>query len=384
LTKTMINSGMRFTRRDFLKILGLTGLAASGYMQMDRGSSFADPIKSIGYSHEALFYENLDQDTVKCLLCPHECVLKNGDRSFCRVREPKNGKLYSLVYDLVCSLHVDPIEKKPIYHMLPGSGVLSMATAGCNLRCKFCQNWQISQNPPENLENQVITIQNLVSLAKNNRTSSIAYTYSEPIVFYEYMYNAAALAKENNIKNIAVTAGYINEKPLRMLSKRIDAANVDLKSFDENYLRNICAERLEPLLGTLKILKEEGVWLEITNLIVPTLNDDMRMIREMCIWIRENLGSDVPLHFSRFWPMYKLRDLPPTPVSTLEEARICAIEEGLNYVYIGNVKTEKASNTYCPNCSKLLIKRRGYHILENNVSGGACQECGHKIAGIWE
>ncbi|NQT23264.1 MAG: AmmeMemoRadiSam system radical SAM enzyme [Candidatus Omnitrophica bacterium] len=385
----MNDSRDRFTRRDFLKIVGATGLglAASGYIEralLGNNVGLAEPLKQIGYPRQALFYENLDEETVKCLLCPHECVMKNGQRSFCRAREPKNGKLYSLVYELVCALHVDPIEKKPLYHMLPGSGALSIATAGCNLRCKFCQNWQISQSPPEDTQNRILTCENLVSLAENNKCRSIAYTYSEPIVFYEYMYDTAALAKEHGIKNIAVTAGYIKEAPLRMLTKRIDAANVDLKAYDDKYLKDVCSERLEPLLKAIKIMKEEGVWVELTNLIVPTLNDDMEMIRKMSVWIRENLGTDVPLHFSRFWPMYKLKDLPPTPVSTLEEARKTAMDEGLNYVYVGNVKTQEANNTYCPNCKNLLIKRLGYQIAENNVASGACGSCYHKIAGIWK
>jgi len=385
----MNDSRDRFTRRDFLKIVGATGLglAASGYIEralLGNNVGLAEPLKQIGYPRQALFYENLDEETVKCLLCPHECVMKNGQRSFCRAREPKNGKLYSLVYELVCALHVDPIEKKPLYHMLPGSGALSIATAGCNLRCKFCQNWQISQSPPEDTQNRILTCENLVSLAENNKCRSIAYTYSEPIVFYEYMYDTAALAKERGIKNIAVTAGYIKEAPLRMLTKRIDAANVDLKAYDDKYLKDVCSERLEPLLKAIKIMKEEGVWVELTNLIVPTLNDDMEMIRKMSVWIRENLGTDVPLHFSRFWPMYKLKDLPPTPVSTLEEARKTAMDEGLNYVYVGNVKTQEANNTYCPNCKNLLIKRLGYQIAENNVASGACGSCYHKIAGIWK
>ncbi len=373
------------TRRDFLKILAATGsgIAASNlFFKPDFSNAYA--LTDIGYSHEALFYEKLDTETIKCRLCPHECVLKNGQRSFCRVREPKNGKLYSLVYELACAVHVDPIEKKPIYHMLPGSAAFSIATAGCNLRCKFCQNWQISQNPPENTHIRVLSCEYLITLAKQNNCKSIAYTYSEPIVFYEYMYDTARLAKIDNIKNIMVTAGYINPEPLEMLCKYIDAANIDLKAYSDKYLREICSQRLKPLLEAIKIMKNEGVWIELTNLMVPTLNDDMNMIRDMCIWIRDNLGNDVPLHFSRFWPMYKLRDLPPTPLATLEQARDIGIQEGLSYVYIGNVRTHESNHTYCPGCKKVLIKRVGYHLVENNISKSTCRFCGYKIAGLWE
>ncbi len=380
-----MNTKAPITRRDFLKILTATGLGiAASNLFLKPNLSNAYALTDIGYSHEALFYEKLDTETIKCRLCPHECVLKDGQRSFCRVREPKNGKLYSLVYELACAVHVDPIEKKPIYHMLPGSTAFSIATAGCNSRCKFCQNWQISQNPPENTRNRVLSCENLITLARQNNCKSIAYTYSEPTVFYEYMYDTARLAKNDNIKNIMVTGGYINPEPLKVLCKYLDAANIDLKAYSDKYLKDICNQRLKPLLKTIKIMKDEGVWIELTNLMVPTLNDDMNMIRDMCIWIRDNLGNDVPLHFSRFWPMYKLTALPPTPLATLVQARDIGIQEGLNYVYIGNVKPRESSHTYCPNCKKALIKRAGYHLLENNISKSACRFCGYKIAGRWE
>jgi len=332
---------------------------------------------------EAMYYRKIDGQTVQCELCPHRCLLMNGMRGICRVRQVEKGILYTLVYGNPCSYHIDPIEKKPVYHMLPATSVFSIATAGCNLRCKFCQNWTISQRPPEETENVEMMPQQVVQRALKNNCSSIAYTYSEPTVFYEYMLDTAKLAREKGLKNIMVTAAFINEEPLRELCKYIDAANVDLKGFDRRYLREVCGEELQPLLNALKIFREEGVWLEITNLIVPTLNDDMETIGKMCAWIKDNLGEDTPLHFSRFTPMYKLKNLYLTPVSTLEKAKEVAKEAGLKYVYIGNVPGHPAESTYCPDCGALLIERLGYSIKQNNIVGGRCPTCGRPIAGIW-
>jgi len=338
---------------------------------------------AMGYHKEALHYKKIDKDTVACLLCPRACVLKNGQRGFCRVRESKDGKLYTLVYELPCAVHVDPIEKKPIYHMLPGSKSFSIATAGCNLRCKFCQNWQISQEAPESTHNKYLACAEVVKQAQGYNCRSIAYTYSEPNVFYEYMLDTARIAREHGIKNVWVTGGFINPRPLEILCGTIDAANIDLKGFSDKYLREVCDERLKPLLEAIKITRERGVWVEITNLIVPTLNDDMRMIKDMCLWIKENLGADTPLHFSRFWPMYKLKNLPPTPIETLRLAKNIAEGAGLNFVYIGNVPEELSSDTLCPHCKKVLIHRLGFSILKNNIVDSKCKFCGARIAGIW-
>lgn len=370
------------TRRQFIKGAISFCAAMMGSRLIDKtlsGKSFA----AIGYQKQALHYKTLDKETVMCLLCPRQCVLKNGQRSFCRVREPKDGKLYTLVYELPCSVHVDPIEKKPIYHMLPGSKSFSIATAGCNLRCKFCQNWQISQETPENTSNTYLSCSNVVRNAERANCRSIAYTYSEPIVFYEYMMDTAKLAKRRGIKNVWVTAGYINPEPLKDLSYVIDAANIDLKGFNDKYLQETCSERLKPLLEAIKLAKDNGVWVEITNLVVPMLNDDPKMIKDMCRWIKENLGADTPLHFSRFWPMYKLKNLPPTPLETLKTARNIAKNAGLNYVYIGNVPEEPANNTYCSACKKILIRRVGYFVVENNIVNSKCKFCGHRVPGIW-
>lgn len=321
--------------------------------------------------------------TVKCNLCPKECRLAEGRRGDCRVRVNIGGKLITLVYGKACAVHIDPIEKKPIFHMLPGTPIFSIATAGCNLHCKFCQNWDISQVPPEELQNTDLPPQKVVDLAKRYGCPSIAYTYSEPIIFYEYVMDTAQIAKENGLRNVLVTAGFIKEKPLRKLSKFIDASNTDLKSFRDDYYREICDGRLKDVLKALVVQKEEGVLVEITNLILPTFNDSEGEIREMARWIVKNMGPDTPLHFSRFYPMYKMTHLYPTPTSTLERAREIALEEGLKYVYIGNVPGNPAEWTYCPSCGRVIIKRIGYQVAEYHIKDGRCEFCGEGIYGIW-
>ncbi|MCK4306636.1 AmmeMemoRadiSam system radical SAM enzyme [candidate division WOR-3 bacterium] len=331
----------------------------------------------------AMYWEKLEDKIVQCHLCPHHCVLKPGQRGICRVRENRRGKLYTLNYGLPCAAHIDPIEKKPLFHFLPGTPVFSIATAGCNFRCKFCQNWQISQSCPAETENTWLPPREVVKSAKKNNCPSIAYTYTEPTNFYEYMFETAKLAHKAGIKNTMHSNGYINPEPLRALCKYLDAANIDLKGFTEEFYQELCGGSLEPVLKSLKVLKEEGILVEITNLVIPTKNDDPETIKKMCEWIRDSLSTDVPLHFSRFWPLYKLRNLPPTSVEALEQAREIALDVGLKYVYIGNIPGHKAENTYCPKCGKMVIRRIGYHIAKNNIVNGKCKFCGHKISGVW-
>jgi len=380
---------MRLSRRQFLKraILLTAGLGTysaflkKSFFGLKRAYGTDDAATAL---HEAMYYERLGPEGVRCSLCPHRCMLTDKGRGFCRVRECRDGKLYSLVYELVCAAHVDPIEKKPIYHMLPASKSFSIATAGCNSRCKFCQNWQISQFGPEETNNTILKTTDVVARAMSARCRSIAYTYSEPNIFYEYMLDTARLARSKGIKNIWVTGGMINPEPLRKLAQYIDAANIDFKAFDDDYLKNICAQNLKTITDTIKLSKELGIWVELTNLVVPTLNDDLGKIEKMALWIKENLGPGVPLHFSRFWPMYKLKNLPPTPVGTLEKARKIALDVGLEYVYIGNVPGHEANNTYCPSCKRVLIRREGYLVPEINISGSKCKFCGRPIPGIWK
>lgn len=319
---------------------------------------------------------------VRCELCPTECILEDYQIGGCKVRINKGGVLYSLVYGKPCAVAIDPIEKKPFYHFLPGSKAFSIATAGCVLGCRFCQNWQISQARPEETENYNLPPDEVVRNAIFYGCEVITYTYTEPTVFYEYMYDTSIIAKKAGIKNTMHTCGYIKERPLRELTKYMDAADVDLKAFTEDFYARLCGGRLKPVLDSLVILRSEGVWLEITNLVIPTLNDDMRKIREMCLWIRNNLGPDVPLHFSRFFPNYKLKNLPPPPLETLLNARKIAMEVGLRFVYIGNIKTD-AQNTYCPSCKKILIEREGFFIKQNNMVKDRCKYCNSKIPGVW-
>jgi pyruvate formate lyase activating enzyme len=321
---------------------------------------------------------------VKCQICPNNCILKEGLDSICRTHVVKDGKLYSIAYGNPCSVHTDPIEKKPLFHYLPATSSFSIATAGCNFACLNCQNWEISQASPKDTRNVELFPEKVVKGAIRDGCKSIAYTYSEPIAWYEYMFDTAKLARASGIKNLLISNGYINEKPLRDLAKYIDAANINLKSFSEETYAKLNGGALQPILNTLKILKAEGVWLEITNLIVPGWTDDLAMIKEMCDWLVANGFADNPLHFSRFHPLYKLTSLPYTPLDILEKARNLALKTGIRYVYIGNVPGTTAENTFCPSCKKIVIERRGFAILNNNLKNGACKFCNSKIAGVWE
>jgi pyruvate formate lyase activating enzyme len=320
--------------------------------------------------------------SVRCELCPTECVLEDYQVGGCRVRINKGGTLYSLVYGKPCAVHVDPIEKKPFYHFLPASKAFSIATVGCVLGCKFCQNWEISQAKPEETDYHDLPPADVVRQAMLTGCRSVTYTYTEPTVFYEYMYDTSVIARKYGVKNTMHSCGYINEKPLRELCRYMDAADIDLKAFTEDFYGRICGGRLRPVLDALVVLREEGVWLEVTNLLIPTLNDNMGDIRRMCNWLVRNVGPDVPLHFSRFFPYYKLKNLPPTPFRTLAAAKDTAMSAGLRYVYVGNYRSS-ASNTYCHECGSLLIERIGYSVRQGGFSEGRCGNCGASIPGIW-
>ena len=333
--------------------------------------------------HEAKYYIKKNENLVQCNLCPRNCVIKNNEAGNCRVRKNIDGKLYSLVYGRAVSVAVDPIEKKPLFHFLPSSKILSWGTVGCNLHCKQCQNWTTSQAKPGECPDEKLMPQDLVKAATENNCKSIAATYNEPTVFYEYMLDTFKLAKKNKIKAAAVTNGFINEKPLRVLLPYLDAVNVDLKSFNDNFYKEITSASLEPVLKTLKIISKSKTWLEITNLIIPTLNDDLKEIKKMAEWIKENLGTHVPLHFSAFYPCYKLDDLQPTPESILIKAMDTAKKAGLKYVYIGNVQTKDGETTFCPKCKKSLIKREGFSVTENNIKNNKCEYCKEKVDGVF-
>jgi pyruvate formate lyase activating enzyme len=303
--------------------------------------------------------------------------------SDCRNRRVYNGKLYTIAYGNPCAIHIDPIEKKPLYHFHPGSNAFSIATAGCNLACLNCQNWTISQSSPEDTRNYDLMPDNVVSQALQYKCASIAYTYSEPITFYEYVYDTGELAHGAGIKNVLVSAGYIHTEPLLNLCRVIDGANIDLKSMEDSIYLKLNAGKLQPVLDCLKTLKDEGIWLEITNLVVPSWTDDLDMIKKMCGWLTENGFDDTPLHFSRFHPQYKLQRLPATPVNTLDSARKIAVAEGLKYVYIGNVPGNNATDTVCPDCHTVLVDRSGYQINQVRIKDGRCEKCGKAIPGRW-
>lgn len=332
---------------------------------------------------EALYYKKLKNNVIQCQLCPRFCIIKEGERGFCKVRENKKGKLYSLVYGKPCSANFDNIEKKPLYHFLPGQLTFSIATVGCNLACKHCQNWQISQARPKDVPTLTLTPKAVVDKTKKI-CKTISYTYTEPTIFYEYMIDCAKLAKKQGIKNTIVSNGFINQKPLTELYKYIDGVNIDLKSIDNTFYKDVCSGQVQPVLDSLITLKNKGIWIEITNLLIPGLNDKEKDIKKLINWIKKNLGKDTPLHFTAFYPCYKLMNLPPTNVETLRKARKLAIDAGLHYVYTGNLPNEEGNTTFCPKCKKELIKRSGFTVIENNIIKGKCRFCNEKIAGVWE
>jgi pyruvate formate lyase activating enzyme len=334
-------------------------------------------------AHEARYYETLANGMVKCSLCPNRCVLSAGEWGICKARKNIRGKLYSMVYGKIATAHVDPIEKKPFFHVLPGSTAFSIASTGCNLHCLFCQNWEISQAFPGEAPTRTATPEEVVAQALASGARSIAFTYNEPVINYEFMLETAKRAKTQGLKTVVVSSGFIEEEPLRELLKYIDAYKVDLKAFDERFYRKFTGAHLESILKSLKVIKESGVWLEIVTLLVPGENDGEEELRAMARWIKENLGDSVPLHFSRFFPQYKLKNLPPTPPETVVRARQIAMEEGLKFVYTGNTAYPEGETTWCPGSKKEAIVRQGYFILANNLKDGACPD-GEKIPGVWK
>ncbi|MCM8776626.1 MAG: AmmeMemoRadiSam system radical SAM enzyme [Candidatus Omnitrophica bacterium] len=337
---------------------------------------------STGY-HRAMYYEKLSGGTVQCFLCPNRCILSIGQFGLCKARKNIDGELYSLVYGKIATVHVDPIEKKPFFHVLPSSQAFSIATTGCNMRCLFCQNWEISQVFPNDILSIPMTPEQVVEKALQSRAESIAFTYTEPVISYEYMLDIAKLAKAKGLKTLVVSSGYIEQTPLKELLKYIDAYKVDLKAFDEKFYNRLTGGHLQPILETIQTIHQNGVWLEIVTLIIPGQNDSEDEIRSLARWLKENIGPDVPLHFSRFHPQYKLGNLPPTPVETLIRARAIAMEEGMKFVYVGNVDYSDGEATYCPQSGEKAIERRGYFVIANRLKNGVCPD-GEKIPGIWK
>ena len=362
----------------------------------------------MGTLHEARYYQSLPEGRVWCTLCPHDCHIAPGGRGACGVRYNGEGKLYTLVYDKIVSHELDPVEKKPLFHFFPGSTAYSIATVGCNLRCAFCQNWQISQWPKDHLPKHVeqhtaqapiepvcprlaeleqsipgepVTPREIVERALLTGARSIAYTYVEPTIFYELAYDTAVLARRKGLKNIFVTNGFISEAPLRELATVLDAANVDLKFFKDESYRHISRARLQPILDAIRLYHELGVWVEVTTLVIPGLNDTEAELRQIADFVY-SVGADVPWHISQFYPAYKMGDVPPTPMATLSRAAELGKAAGLRYVYLGNVPGTQGEKSYCYGCGTLLIDRYGFYIRNNRLREGRCPECGIPIDGI--
>ena len=382
------------SRRKFICSMGTAAVGAGGALvayQLAREAEPASPVVASGDEHqaaegfvrEAMHYATLEEKKVECKLCPRACTVAPRERGYCGVRENRDGKYVTLVYGRACSANIDPIEKKPLFHFLPGARAFSIATAGCNIECKFCQNWEISQFRPEQIHSTHLPPEILVPEVKSRGIESIAFTYSEPVIFYEYMFETARLAKEKGVKSVMISNGYIQEKPMRELCQHLDAVKIDLKAFTEKFYAEMCSGKLQPVLDTLKLLRAQKMWFEIVVLIIPTLNDSADEITRMCTWIHDNLGPNVPIHFSRFHPTYKVKNLPPTPVSTITRARDIAMQTGINFAYVGNVPGHEGESTYCPGCKKILVRRLGYRIDNVAIRKGSCAYCGRLIPGVW-
>lgn len=334
---------------------------------------------------EALFYQKVEGDKVRCELCPHLCIISAGKKGICGVRANQKGALYTLVYDKIISANIDPIEKKPLFHFLPGSRSYSIATAGCNFRCDFCQNYEISQMPREQhiIPGEGTEPKAIVEEALKYHCRSISYTYTEPTIYYELAHDTARLANAKGLKNVFVTNGFINAAPLEMIAPYLNAANIDLKSFRDDYYRKICGGKLQPVLDAIRLYKKLDIWLEITTLVIPGLNDSKDELTEIAGFIKEELGAGTPWHVSAFYPTYKMLDRPRTSPSKLMEAREIGFKAGLKYVYCGNVYVPGSEDTSCPKCKSSLIVREGFEVMKNSVANGKCSNCGEAIEGVW-
>ncbi len=372
----------RIGRRDFLSIAA--ALPAFGGPALNVLKLFAQDTAGVLREVDGRFYKKLEGGKAQCQICPLNCFLEPGQTCFCRTRKNHDGKLMSHAYGNPCVVTVDAIEKLPLAHFLPGEQTLSLAVGGCNLRCLYCQNWNESQSKPDDLKNFDVPLEKAVEGARKKQVRLLAYTYTEPVAFYEYTRDLSVLARGKGLKNVVATALFINEVPLRELCKTTDAFAVALKGFDEKFYDKVLGSQLAPVLKALEILKEEKAWFEIVTLIVPTYNDDPAKIKEMIAWIRKNLGTKVPLHFGRFIPQYRLKDLPRTPVPTLEKCREMAMDAGLEHVYIFNVSPHEGNNTICSGCKKPVIERLGFKVLRNDLEKGACKHCRRKLPGVWE
>ena len=378
----------KLDRRQFLRSTAKAACAAAfacPFLACARGLLAGEPSgDDAQFVKEARYYDKLDLLRVKCKLCPRECQVADLERGYCGVRENRGGTYYTLVHSRACSVNIDPIEKKPFFHYLPGTLAFSLATAGCNIECRHCQNWNISQFRPEQVDSMDLPPEKITEVCKAKKCPTIAYTYTEPVVFYEYAYDTAKQARERGVGSVIVSNGYIQGKPLEEWCKVLTGVKIDLKAFTEKFYKETCNGELKPVLDTLVRLKQCGMWFELVVLVIPTLNDGEQEFREMTQWVVKNLGPDVPMHFTRFHPIYKIKNLPPTPVETLEQARNIARESGVHFAYVGNVPGHEGENTFCFKCKEPLIRRTGFYILENKLTDGKCPKCRTAIPGVWK
>ncbi len=376
------NSRNRISRKSFIKNCGVYSLSIWSTFNLFRTNLlFGNNHPEL---HQAKYWKYLSWEKVKCMLCPNECNLNLGENGDCHARGNRDSVLYSMVYSKPSVIMLDEIEKSPLYHYQINEKVFSIATAGCNLACQFCQNYEISQVGPDAVETFDLEPKDVIERAKKHKVNSINFFYTEPIIYYEYMLDIAKLAKNENMKTFCVTAGYINSDPLNELIPYIDAFVLGLKGFDDEFYKKYIGCSIEPIKNTLKILanKTDKTWFEIVNLLIPGLNDNDEILNTMCAWIYNEIGNNIPLHFTRFEPAYKMTDTPSTPINTLEKAYKIAKENGLQYVYVGNVPGHEGNNTICPKCNKTLIERVNYTVINNYLENGKCS-CGNTIPGHW-
>ncbi len=393
-------SGPAWGRRAFLTRCGAAAVGAAGLCAIEslphcgrfpRAASAEDVFDfapsgggDAGVSDcPAAHWDPQEGGRVICRLCPRECRVADRERGYCGVRENIGGQYRTLVHSRVSAVHVDPVEKKPFFHVRPGSPAFSLATPGCNLQCKYCQNWEISQFRPEQVPSAEAAPEQVIAAALRAGAPFVAFTYAEPVIFWEYARDIADAGNARGLRSLMISNGYIQEKPLREIVSRLAAVKIDLKGFSESFYKDVTDGELKPVLRTLEILKETGIWFEIVVLVVPTLNDDEESMRGLCAFVAEKLGPDVPLHFTRFHPAYRLQNLPPTPVSTLERVHGYARDAGLRFAYLGNVPGHPGESTYCPQCGAAVVRRSGYTILENTLEDGACPKCRRTIPGLW-
>jgi pyruvate formate lyase activating enzyme len=378
--------GVFMKRRDFIKLpCALAAGCLLHKLPLVAEAGRNDSSEGL-YIRPAEFYKKLKEKQVECTLCPRHCIVADQETGWCGVRTNQNGQYNTHVFGRPITIHNDPIEKKPFFHVLPGSNSLSFSTAGCNFECVFCQNWEISQFRPEQRPARFgfVSPKNMARIAQRQGSRSVAFTYGEPVVFYEYMYQTAKAAKELGIKGVMVSNGYIEPKPMEKLLDVLGAAKVDFKAFSNDFYKKRCRGTLQPVLDTMKLVRQKNVWLEMVHLTIPTLNDSDDETKRLCDWVLENLGADVPLHFTRFHPTYKLKNLPPTSPDILQRQYKIAKNAGIHFPYVGNMPGHEMENTKCHQCGQLAIRRIGFSVVEMNLDKGKCRKCGQLIPGVWE